>query len=212
MEVDILLFDTVDLPYVEVDEVPASILVIFLVFCMVVVSENSDVIELVFSFDMFDCKYVKVVVNFFVPLFVFDGDDSTNVDVEKLIEVNFVSSLVAFWAVDWTFDDVCILVEIWIVVFLVVFNSVDTLLFFKVDILPKLEVEVILMAVSYKIVVITVVDELDIVKLAKALDLSDVTMDVLSLKLKVDPFPSVDKIVAFSDDVVLDETVEAAVA
>jgi len=208
MEVDILLFDTVDLPYVEVDEVPASILVIFLVFCMVVVSENSDVIELVFSFDMFDCKYVKVVVNFFVPLFVFDGDDSTNVDVEKLIEVNFVTSLVAFWSVDWKFDDISILVEIWIVVSLAVFNSVDTLIFFKVDILPKVEVEVILMGVSYKIVVVTVVDKLDIVRFAMALNLSDVKTDVLSIKLKVDAFPSVDKIVAFSDEI---ETVEAVV-
>ena len=76
-----------------------------------------------------------------------------------------------------------------------VFNSVDTLLSFKVDILRKVEVEVILMGVSYKIVVVTVVDELEIVKFTKALDLSDVKMDVLSGKLKVDAFPSVDKIV-----------------
>jgi len=82
------------LDFGEVDEVPASVLVITLVLCMVIVSENSEANELVFSFDVFNCRYVKLEENFIVPQVEFNGDDSTNVDAEKLFEDSFVSPLV----------------------------------------------------------------------------------------------------------------------
>ena len=88
------VFDSVDLTYLEVDKVPACVLVITLVLCMSIVSENSEVNELVFSFDVFDCRYVKLEVNFIVPQVEFNGDDSTNADDEKVYEGSFVSPLV----------------------------------------------------------------------------------------------------------------------